>query len=529
MGIYLNPNNVAMQQNMNTPIYVDKSMLIAELNKLVNSENRFICIARPRRFGKSMAGNMAAAYFSKGCDSRELFSGLKLAQDPSFEKYLNKLNVIKFDMNAMYGLAPDKSKLMNFLNREVVEEMREAFPQAKILLRDSIALAVKKVYAKTGEQFVVIIDEYDVLVREQVNKTLFDEYLQFLNTFFKNADLAPAIALAYLTGILPIVRDKIQSKLNLFKEYTMTDAYQLSEFVGFTAEETQSLCKEHGMDYDECRRWYDGYDLYSVKEVFSPCSVVNAMVGRKFKSYWTQTGSYEALRNYILLNFDGTKDAVVKMMGGEKVDVRVTGYLNTMTDFKDKDDVFTYLIHLGYLAYDQQTEQCYIPNNEVREQWVLSIKNSPDYKPIVEMVNNSKLLVEATIEGDEQAVETALTKAHGFVTSPLSYNNEQSLQSAIGLAFFYATAKYTVIRELLTGKGYADLVLIPYVPNTPAMVIELKNSEKATANTALQQIRDKQYFKALQNYHGDMLLVGVSYNPKTKEHNCKIEKCIVGE
>ena len=526
MGIFVNPNNMAMQMDMNTSIYVDKSMIIAEFNKLINSSNRFVCISRPRRFGKSMAGNMASAYYSKGCDSRDLFSGLKLAKDPSFEKYLNKLNVVKFDLNGLYQNAPNKTKLISFINREVVEEMREAFPQAKILLRDSIAAAVKKVYAKTGEQFVVIIDEYDVLVREQVSQKLFDEYLGFLNGLFKNADLAPAIALAYLTGILPIVRDKIQSKLNLFKEYTMTDAYQLSEFVGFTAEETQNLCRQHGMDYDECRRWYDGYDLDSVKEVFSPCSVVNAMSAHKFKSYWTQTGSYEALRNYILLNFDGTKDAVVKMIGGEKVDVCVTGYLNTMTDFKNKDDVFTYLIHLGYLAYDQNTEQCYIPNNEVREQWVLSIKDSADYKPIIDMVNNSKVLVDATIEGDAKAVETALTKAHGYVTSPLSYNNEQSLQSAIGLAFFYATAKYTIIRELPAGKGYADLVLIPYVPNIPAMVIELKNTEKATANTALQQIKDKQYYAALEHYMGDLLLVGVSYNPKTKKHTCRIERMV---
>ena len=280
-----------------------------------------------------------------------------------------------------------------------------------------MALAIKKVYAKTGEQFVVLIDEYDVLVREQVNKTLFDEYLQFLNTFFKSADLAPAIALAYLTGILPIVRDKVQSKLNLFKEYTMVDAGRMSEFVGFTIEETQNFCKEHDMDYDECRRWYDGYDMGYGMEVFSPRSVVSAMSKKQFGSYWMQTGSYDALRNYILMNFDGIKDDVLHMMGGGKVEVQCARYMNTMTDFYSKDDVFTYLIHLGYLAYDRETQRCYIPNNEVRAQWVASIKTSPDYKHIMEMVNNSKLLVEATIEGDEQAVVPALTKAHGFVIS----------------------------------------------------------------------------------------------------------------
>ena len=241
MGIYLNPGNVLLRRDLNSPIFIDKSLLIAEMNKLIGTNGNFVCVSRPRRFGKSMAGNMLAAYYSKGCDSRELFKDLKIAQHKSYEEYLNKLNVIKIDLNGKYMSLKDKSRLIDSITESVKDELKEQFAHVRILKKDSLADALLKVYAKTNETFVVIIDEYDVLVREKVSKELFDEYLQFLNALFKNSTLSPAISLAYLTGILPIVRDKIQSKLNFFTEYSMTDAGRLTEFVGFTAEETKGL------------------------------------------------------------------------------------------------------------------------------------------------------------------------------------------------------------------------------------------------------------------------------------------------
>lgn len=524
MGIYLNPNNALLKQARKSEIFIDKSMMIAELNKLVDSENKFLCISRPRRFGKSMMGNMISAYYSKGCDSRELFKDLKIAKDKSFEEYLNKLNVIKIDLNAEYMMVKDKNRLIDVVSESVKEELSEQFGVA-FSSDDSLAGSLLKVYAKTNETFVVIIDEYDVLVREKVPQILFDEYLRFLNAMFKNSTLSPAISLAYLTGILPIVRDKIQSKLNLFTEYSMIDAGRLTEFVGFTAEETQGLCERYGMDYEECRRWYDGYDLNDVHEIFSPRSVVSAMERKRFGSYWTQTGSYEALKLYILMNFDGMKDDVVKMIGGGKVHVEVDSYLNTMTDFHGKDDVFTYLIHLGYLAYDRETQLCYIPNEEIRKQWIISVQYEQDYQPVIKLVNDSKALLEATINKDEEAVAAALTEAHMRVTNPLTYNNESSFQSAIGLAYFYANLKYTVIKELPTGKGYADLALIPYVPNIPAMIVELKNGK--SAESAINQIKEKKYDDLLEHYRGELLFVGINYDPDTKEHQCRIEECVI--
>ena len=524
MGIYVNPSEEMLRIATNSRVYVDKSMILHELNQMLNSEDRFVCVARPRRFGKSMAGHLIAAYYGKKANSRPILEKLKIAHAPDFETYLNAYNVIHIDMNAFFSNANRKKNIVPLFTAEVREEFMEEFPDCGIGESDSIANCIKKVYKKTKEKFVVIIDEYDVLVREKVKSTIFDPYLNFLNGMFKNANLAPAFALVYLTGVLPVVRDRIQSKLNLFTEYTMTDAMQLSEFVGFTEEETQALCEQYGMDFEECKRWYNGYKLDfldNTLEIYNPKSVVQAMITRKFGDYWTKTGSYDSIRTYISMNFEGIKDDVKTMIAGGRVDVEVDLFLNTMTDFHSKDAIYAYLIHLGYLAYDSLTKQCYIPNNEIRSEWIFAIKTDPDYAKAIEIVNNSKTLLDKTVEGDAQAVADALSAAHEQLLSKQRYNHEACLQSAIRFAYFYATSRYTIISELPAGKGYADVVFIPYIPNVPAMIVELKRNKSTGA--ALAQIENKQYFN---KYQGDLLLVAVNYDETTNTHTCEIKKFV---
>lgn len=525
MGIYLNPGNDLMKRAVSSRIYVDKSLLLRELNALVNTNDSFVCVSRPRRFGKTMASAMIAAYYSKGCDSRELFAPLKISADKSFEQHLNKYNVIQLDLNAFLkrtGRSPD---MMKIVTDTVVKEMIKAFPNVEIAEDDSLENAIIKAWAQTGESFVILMDEYDVLVREQVPKQLFESYLDFLSSLFKNSTLKPAIALAYLTGILPIVRDRIQSKMNEFDEYSMLSPVQFAEFTGFTEAETQALCSEYGMDFAECKRWYDGYRLADGIHVYSPKSVVMAMERKKYSSYWTKTAAYESLKLFILMDFEGIKNDVVTMIAGGRVHVNVFKYMNTFTDFYSKDDVFTYLIHLGYLSYDEDTEECFIPNKEIRQEWINSIEDESDYKEIIEMVNGSRALLERTLQGDSEYIAAELDKAHTRTTNPLTYNNEASFQSAIGLAYFYANSKYTVIKELPTGKGYADVALVPYVPNVPAVIIELKNAR--SAESAIAQIKERKYDELLQHYRGDLLFVGINYSPDTKRHECKIEKLVV--
>ncbi len=523
MGIYVNPSEALLRQGMNSQIYVDKSMMVHMLNKLINTEQKFVCVSRARRFGKTMMTGLLAAYYSKTANSRPLLEKLKIAQSPDFETYLNQFNVIHIDVNACYSGSTRNEDIVPIFTANVRREMMKQFTDCDIEDGDDLPTCILKVYAETGEQFVLILDEYDVLVREKVNATIFKSYLAFLNAMFKNANLAPAFALVYLTGILPIVRDKIQSKLNLFREYTMINARQFTPFVGFTEDDVKAVCAEHNMSFKDCKRWYDGYKLDGTS-IYNPCSVVNAMLDHEYNSYWTQTGSYDALKQYILMNFDGIRDDVMTMIAGGKVDVETASYLNTMTDFRNKDDVFTYLIHLGYLAYDQKAQQCYIPNMEIRQQWILSIRDENDYAKAIRIVNHSKQLLDLTINGDESAVAQALNDAHEELVSNLQYNNEGCFQSVIRFAYFYANTRYTVISELPAGKGYADIAFIPYIPNIPAMIVELKRN--SSTETALTQIENKQYFNALEQYHGDLLFIAVNYDEKTKEHTCNIKRFV---
>ena len=523
MGLYLNPNAGALKQSLRNEIYVDKSLMIVELNKLAETDQDFVCVSRPRRFGKSMAGNMISAYYSKGCDTREVFSQMKLGQVPDYDKYLNKLNVIKLDLNGWYQRAIQKNRIDHLLadiHATLLVEFKEAFPTLSFQEGDSLDQCILKVYAKTGEKFVIIIDEYDVLVRERVSKSLFDTYLSFLNGLFKDTTIRPAIALAYITGIIPIVRDKVQSKLNEFMEYTMIRPRQFAGIIGFTEDEVKALCEKYDMDKDECTRWYNGYKLNDLR-IHNSHSIVCAMLDRKCRNNWSTTGSFEAVSDYIQLNFNGIRDDVVSMLAGKNVELDVTSYTNTL-NFRGKDDVFTYLIHLGYLSYDEDTMTCCIPNEEVRQEWVKAVKFDDNYAKLFSIINTSKKLLDDTIQGNEEAVARALDAAHTEVTNPLTYNDEHCFQSAICLAYFYANTRYTLVKELPTGKGYADLVLIPYLPNIPALVIELKHNK--SAESALQQIKEKNYCQALNNYKGDLLFVGISYDEKTKEHRCKIER-----
>ncbi len=527
MGLYLNPNADAFQLGLNSEIYVDKSLVLAELNKLACTQGNFICMSRPRRFGKSMVGNLISAYYSKGCDTRSIFSQMKIGQTPDYDKYLNKLNVIKLDLNGWYqrSIQGNRTKhLLTDIHKALACEFKEEFPTLKFSNNNTLDQCILKVYAKLGEKFVIIIDEYDVLVRENVSQDLFDSYLSFLNGLFKDTTLRPALALAYITGIMPIVRDKVQSKLNEFSEYTMLRPRQFAGMIGFTEEEVKDLCEKYHVDFDECLRWYDGYQMSDNVKVCNPLSVINTLSSGEFDNYWLTTGSFEALRERILMDYEGMRQDVIKMISGESVPVNVLKFQNTLQSINSKDNVFTYLIHLGYLCYNRKDKTCHIPNEEVRIEWINSIEDSSDYTQVMKVINASKRLLDDTINGNEEAVARALNAAHTEVTSPLTYNDEHCFQSAICLAYFYANTRYTLIKELPTGKGYADLVLVPYLPNIPAMVVELKHNK--STESALGQIKAKNYHEALNLYYDNLLFVGINYDEKTKEHTCKIERFV---
>ena len=187
--------------------------------------------------------------------------------------------------------------------------------------------------------------------------------------------------------------------------------------------------------------------------------------------------------------------------------------------------MFGYLIHLGYLAYNQDKNTCRIPNKEVREEWFRALNKIPEeYTVTSQIIQSSKELLAETLQGNADAVAKALDISHIHVTSNRSYNNEDALQSAIYLAFIYALNRYTVIREMTAGKGFADVVFIPFRESDPAMIIELKRND--STDSAIRQIRDRQYFDSLSHYQGRLLFVGINYDESKKTHTCKIERFV---
>ncbi len=532
MGTYINKGNNAFRDIVSHE-YVDKSSLIPLVNATLNSESRYSCVTRCRRFGKSMAAKMLCAYYDKSCDSRELFSGLKAEQDASFETYLNKYSVIYLDVTSFTARPEFRANIVRTIQEKISNELKTAFPDVKYEDNSDLMDVLSAVHNATGEKFFFIIDEWDAICREfperhkmkgdpeYVSPTVLDEYVMLLRRLFKTQDSDEVFAGAYLTGILPIKKYNTESALNNFREYSMIRPGRIATSLGFTHDEVEALCRKYGMDIKEMERWYDGYRIGGEAHIFNPYSVMRAIENDWYQSYWATTGAYDSVKSYIQMNFDGLKDDVIRMLAGEPVPVTTTEFQNDMNVINSRNDVLTVLIHLGYLAYDRNTSMCYIPNKEVADEMDNAVK-ATSWEPLVKTIQNSRALLDATIAGNSQAVERAIDLAHDENTSILSYNDENSLACVLSVAYIWAKNEYIIHREYATGKGYADLVMIPRRNvSKPALVIELKFGH--SADTALDQIRRKDYPAKIAEYTGEILLVGINYDKETKQHSCKIE------
>ena len=520
MGIYLNPGNDMFQETVNGEIYVDKTELIACTNQCIRTPQKFICISRPRRFGKSMAAYMLAAYYGKNCDSSELFAPYKIAKTEDYRKHLNQYNVIMLNIQDFLSVSGSVDDMLDYLQDELIDELKE-FYSDKLSEKDRVlSMALNKIYSRTKEGFIFIIDEWDCILRD--NRYSVDDqkkYLDFIRNLLKDKAY---VALAYMTGILPIKKYGTHSALNMFDEYSMTRPFEYAQFIGFTETEVKELCEKYQVDFDTMKSWYDGYVFPEAGHIYNPKSVVDSIRRKCFASYWTQTETYEALKIYIDLNYDGLKDAIVQMLAGEKITIDYETFQNDMTTFQSRDDVLTLLVHLGYLAYDSVGQQVSIPNSEIRAEFVRAIKNCK-WKEVMNALEQSDRLLTATWNRDEKTVAEILDIVHSENTSILTYNDENSLSCVISIAYYSAMKEYTKIREFPTGKGFADIVYLPKAHSgKPAMIVELKCG--VSAEGAIAQMKDKKYVESLKEYQGNLLLVGINYDRGSKKHTCVIEK-----
>lgn len=518
MGIFFNPGNGSFTKDRNYEIYVDKTELLKYLNRAIGTPGNCIAVSHARRFGKSHAAGMIDAYYSLGSDSAKLFKGTKIASDPDYEKYRNKYNVIHLDISSVWDY--HKEDLIESIEERVCEDFQKIYGDLLNYRRD-FYLLIQDIYSLTGIPFVIIIDEWDCVIRNSHDQALVHKYLQFLHSLFKSEESKSFLALGYITGILPIKKIKDESALNNFQEYTMLDSYPITEYYGFTEKEVKDLCKDYSMDFETVKAWYNGY-LIDGEHMYNPNSVSQALERHKIDSYWRNTSAFDTINTFITMNYAGLKDDVMKMLTGGKVRINTNTFQNDFSIITSKDDALTALIHLGYLGYDADRKKSFIPNYEVATAFELALQTG-SWKEIAESISKCDELLDETIDGNAERVAELIELAHETYTSILKYNDENVLSCVLTMAYFTAPAYYNVIREMPSGKGFADFVFLPRANagNRPAMIIELKYNQ--SAETALKQIKEKRYQGALSGYQGKILLVGINYDSE-KHHTCMIEE-----
>lgn len=521
MGLYINIGNAGFQSARNSE-YVDKSGLIPIVNATLDTERRFSCVSRCRRFGKSMAAKMLNAYYDRSCDSRNLFVDLEVAQNPEFERHLNKYPVIYLDMISFVTRFRDDS-IVQKMDAEIKADINKAYPDVEFVKDDDLMGYLIRVAEMKGDRFFFIIDEWDAICREfKPGSKAMDDYVNWLRRMFKDISANNVFIGVYMTGILPVKKYKTESALNNFTEYSMVDPRRMARYFGFTKDEVRNLASKFGMDFDDLEKWYDGYQIGGEPSMFNPNSVMQALYSDWCTSYWGKTGTYDAVAAYIKMNFDGLKDNVINLLAGGRCQVDPIGFQNDMSIIETKDDVLTVLVHFGYLSYDRSQGECYIPNREVAGEMVSAVRFN-NWEPLTNAILQSRDLLRATLDGDEEAVAKGVDAAHDENTSILSYNNENSLACVLSIAYYYAKNDYVMYRELATGKGFADIVLIPRKNvNSPTIIVELKYDQSTDA--AIDQIKRKDYPAKLEQYTDNMLLVGINYDKQTKQHRCKIER-----
>ena len=546
MGTYLNPGKAAYQMAVNSEIFIDKTEMIQYINSVVNTQQRFVSVSRPRRFGKTMAADMICAYYDREADSRGLFEKRKLAQTAGWDEFLGKFDVIHLVMTRFFKSRITVNEALTNMQKIVIRDFKRAYPDVELMSDTDLIQTIDDVYTAKDRQAVIVIDEWDAVFRERPDdKDGQTEYLDYLRDLLKDNR---HVALAYMTGILPIKKYGQHSALNMFTEYSMMAPRQLAPYTGFTEEEVKALSKKYDMDFGDISNWYDGY-LVSDRippekreeyregkydghrfSIYSPLSVVESMTTGVIKDYWNKTETYEALAEYIRKDYDGLKDAVALLMDGGRLTIDTSTYQNDMTTFTGRDDVLSLLIHLGYLGYDDGRGEVFIPNRKILDEFKTSTKGR-EWVSTFKAFETSLELLEATWNGDEEKVAELVEDAHNQAGN-MTYNDEAALSYGIQLAYYAARKYYTTILELDTGKGYADVVYLPapQYAEKPALLIELKYEH--SAELAMDQIRRQKYLDRLEHYKGNILVVGINYDrelpadhPEYKHHSCRIERC----
>lgn len=517
MSIYLNTNAAYKDFKMlrNDKYFVDKSDIIAKVSERINTKNRYLCITKPRRFGKTSVLNMLGAYYGKAYPSNELFDNLDIRKSEDYETHLNKYNIIKFSLNELPDAENTYSNYIGRFKTVLDRDIREAYPK----LSDKEFDSLPDLLAATGDEFIFIIDEWDYIFSHELFKENQGDFLEFLRNLLKDQ---PYVALVYMTGVLPVKKYSTGSALNMFREYTMLKDPYFEKYFGFTQEEVETLCrKQSGLTVNEISEWYNGYTVKDGTKIYNPRSVVCALEDNYCQSYWTRTGKKDEVLFFLNYNIGEVRDDVVKMVNHMPVQIEIKKeYAAGQESPASRKEIYAAMIIYGLLSY-HDGELC-IPNKELMIEFENALEDD-GFGYVAELVRNSEEVLYATLDKKEDVVVSYLHNIHNSEIPVLKYNDENSLSCVVTLAYLSARNKYKVEREEKSGKGFADFLFYPRRKNLPGIVIELKAD--STPEAAINQIKEKEYCEKLKKEHVEnILMVGISYNMDTKEHQCRIEE-----
>ena len=536
MGIYLDSKTgYTLYKNETEKLYfVDKSLLLAELFPLVKEGSSYVCITRPRRFGKTVMANMLTAFFSRACDSKELFQSLKISTQKGYEGYQNQYAVISISFNDVAGECESYTQYIKRIEKKLIKDLKRAYPEVLFEEEESVVDILADIYAENeSAKFIFILDEWDYIFHQDFATDQDKKrYLTFLRSLLKDR---PYVQFAYMTGILPIAKYSSGSELNMFAEYTMAAEERFSEYFGFTESEVDELFKRYEkknkdslkLTRDGIRMSYDGYHTQAGERLYNPRSVVMALSNNNLGNYWTSSGPYDEIYYYIANDVDEVRDDLARMAASESIPVKIREYAATAQQLKTKEEIFSAMVVYGFLSYEKGN--VFIPNKELMDKFTEMLQKEPSLGYVYNLAKESSRMLQATLNKDTQTMEQILEKAHNTEVPLLNYNNETDLTAVVNLVYLAARDRYRVEREDKAGIGYVDFIFYPEIDRSAAgIILELKVNH--SPEEAIRQIKEKKYALKFQgktgekpHYTGKILAVGIGYDKVSKMHRCKVE------
>jgi len=506
---------ILYEELVNSPYFVDKSAMIENLNKRIRTSMKYVCITKPRRFGKTSVLNMLGAYYCRAYDTEALFDKLDISKSETYAVHLNQYNVINLCLNHLPDQCSTYEAYIGHCRNVIRRDILEAYPELAGKEFDSIT----DLLTATEDQFIFIIDEWDYIFSHELFVANHGDFLEFLRNLLKDR---PYVAFAYMTGVLPVKKYSTGSALNMFKEYTMLKDPFFEQYFGFTESEVQALCaKQSVLTMEELNDWYNGYQMRNGARLYNPRSVVCALEDAACQSYWTRTGKMDEVLFFLKYNIGEVRDDIVRMVNDTPVKIDIEReYFAGQERIMNREEIYSAMIVYGFLAY--YDGEIRIPNKELMLEFQKALKDD-DFGSVAELVRNSEKVLNATLEGKGDVVVSYLHSIHNSELPILTYNDENSLSCVVTLAYLSARNKYRIEREEKSGKGFADFIFHPRRKNMPGIVLELKAD--ATPKAAIAQIKNKEYCEKLkkENVHY-ILAVGLSYDTNKKEHQCIIEQ-----